>query len=65
MSQGQATRTAKNREQVETELLEELQQRHLEWRTAFEEDTASAYARLMDALAKFNKITLERKVPGE
>jgi hypothetical protein len=62
MSDG-APRTAKNREQVETELLETLRRRQHEWTTAPEDRRDYARQRFMNALQDFNSLVLYGKAP--
>jgi hypothetical protein len=58
-----ATRTAKERAQIETELLEILRQRQHDWTTASDVHRDHARQRFMDALQRFNALVLYGKPP--
>lgn len=65
MSDGNASRTAKTREQIEIELMEALQQRRLELSVASDENRYAARQLLLDSLTKFNGFILYGKLPDE
>ena len=56
-------RTAKTREQTETELMETLRQRRHEWVAAPHDQRDYARQRFMDALQNFNALVLYGKPP--
>jgi hypothetical protein len=58
-----ARRTAKDRDRVETELLEILRQRQQEWTTAPDDQRDYARQRFMNALQNFNSLVLYGKAP--
>jgi hypothetical protein len=60
---GTGTKSAKTRQTIEEELLEELNRSQREWIAASEPDRAAARQRFMDALHTFNSLVLYGKTP--
>ena len=60
---GSGAHQSKTRQQIETELLDELRQTQAEWCSAAENDRDAARQRFMDALQRFNGVILHKKPP--
>jgi hypothetical protein len=56
---------AKSRQQLETDLLEILRQRRLEWIDASEDSRVEARGEFMDALSAFNRLVLNGKISDD